>query len=259
MVRLAVTAFVLVLAVIPAGAQRTSAHGGFSAHSAPASRPGFSAPAARPSTAIRSMNPGGYAPRRTIAAPPGIARPGMAVRGNRNPYGRPPYTGSWRYRRPYVPRYGAAIGYYGIPGYSVYGGDIGPGYADTGSDDAPVSQDNSMLAEPGQAAPGDDEQQPDDRELPPWPYGQAGANLPQAPASPASEDSVTLIFKDGRPPEQIHNYILTGTTLYVGGHHADIPVEELDLAATIKVNRDAGVDFRLPVPPPASTGFISNN
>jgi hypothetical protein len=64
---------------------------------------------------------------------------------------------------------------------------------------------------------------------------------------PASEEAVTLIFKDGRPPEQIHNYVLTRTTLYVGDQHRRaIPTDQLDLVATAKVNQDAGVEFQLP-------------
>jgi hypothetical protein len=64
---------------------------------------------------------------------------------------------------------------------------------------------------------------------------------------PEGEDTITLIFKDGRPPEQIHNYILTRNTLYVGErHHPEIPVDQLDLIATAQVNRDLGVDFHLP-------------
>jgi hypothetical protein len=67
-----------------------------------------------------------------------------------------------------------------------------------------------------------------------------------APASESGE-SVTLVFKDGRPSEQIHNYILSRTTLSVlDQHRQDIPVDALDLAATQKANREAGVDFRLP-------------
>ena len=58
---------------------------------------------------------------------------------------------------------------------------------------------------------------------------------------------MTLVFKDGRPVEQIHNYILTRTMLTVWDeHHRVIPVDQLDLAATEKVNHDAGVDFQLP-------------
>jgi hypothetical protein len=59
---------------------------------------------------------------------------------------------------------------------------------------------------------------------------------------------VTLVFKDGRPEQQIHNYILSRTTLSVlDGQRQVIQVRELDLAATVKVNREAGVDFKLPV------------
>ena len=71
----------------------------------------------------------------------------------------------------------------------------------------------------------------------------------QAPASATQlpQEAVTLIFKDGRPPEQIRNYILTGSTLYVGGRRpSQISVDELDLPETARVNRDAGVDFQMP-------------
>ena len=61
-------------------------------------------------------------------------------------------------------------------------------------------------------------------------------------------DAVTLIFKDGRAPEKIYNYALTRTTLYVtDATRKEIPVAALDLAATEKVNRAAGVRFQLPV------------
>jgi hypothetical protein len=69
---------------------------------------------------------------------------------------------------------------------------------------------------------------------------------PQPEPQP-EEDAVTLVFKDGRPDQQIHNYMLTRTTLYVQDErHREIPVSELDLAATEKVNKDAGITFRLP-------------
>jgi hypothetical protein len=62
------------------------------------------------------------------------------------------------------------------------------------------------------------------------------------------QDAVTLIYNDGRPPEQIHNYMLTSTRLYVmDENRCAIPVSQLDLDATKRVNRDAGIDFRLPV------------
>jgi hypothetical protein len=66
-----------------------------------------------------------------------------------------------------------------------------------------------------------------------------------------NSDAVTLIYKDGRPAEQIHNYLLSRTTLSVWDRDRDrryrnIPVEQLDLEATQKANREFGVDFALP-------------
>jgi hypothetical protein len=94
--------------------------------------------------------------------------------------------------------------------------------------------------------------QPGDAALPPYPPQypqppQAGYAAPQVPArDPAPEEAVTLVFKDGRPAEQIHNYMLTRTTLYVRDqHHREIALDQLDLAATKKANKDAGVDFQL--------------
>ena len=91
--------------------------------------------------------------------------------------------------------------------------------------------------------------------LPPWPSSDPShvettpAPQMQAP-EPQPQEAVTLVFKDGRPPEQIHNYLLTGTTLYVQDqHHRDIPLSQLDLIATAKANHEAGVDFRLPDAP----------
>jgi hypothetical protein len=70
--------------------------------------------------------------------------------------------------------------------------------------------------------------------------------LPPA-AEPEPEDAVTLVFKDGRPREQIYNYMLTRTMLFVQEKRLrEIAVADLDLDATAKVNHEAGVDFRLP-------------
>jgi hypothetical protein len=56
-----------------------------------------------------------------------------------------------------------------------------------------------------------------------------------------------LIFKDGRPSEQIYNYMLTPTTLYIQEQRLrEIPVDQLDLPAMLQVNSSAGVEFKLP-------------
>ncbi len=66
---------------------------------------------------------------------------------------------------------------------------------------------------------------------------------PQAPPEPA----IILIFKDGHRA-QVFNYAIMGDTLYdlSGGHSRKIPLAELDLEATTKLNEENGVDFRLP-------------
>ena len=71
---------------------------------------------------------------------------------------------------------------------------------------------------------------------------------PEMQYVPGSADAVTLIFSDGRPPEEIHNYLATRTTLTVldGHHHREIPIAALDLPATIKANHETGVEFQIP-------------
>jgi hypothetical protein len=137
----------------------------------------------------------------------------------------------WRTVVPYGVSGWIAPGYLGYPGYGDYGSDDDSGSALSatgGANDAPPDQDQSEPLNP----------------YPPWP------GPPQAIPAPATQEAVTLVFADGRPSEQIHNYMLTRTTLFVlDEHHRDIPLDQLDLAATAKVNHDAGVDFRLPVAP----------
>jgi hypothetical protein len=68
-----------------------------------------------------------------------------------------------------------------------------------------------------------------------------------APVHP--QPTTTLIFKDGRVPVQVHNYALTGSTLFAldGDSRQEIPLSLLDVPATVEANRKAGVDFALPV------------
>ena len=72
----------------------------------------------------------------------------------------------------------------------------------------------------------------------------------QIEAAPVhAQPATTLIFKDGRPPVQVHNYALTASTLYAldGDSRQEIPLSQLDVPATVEANRKAGVDFALPV------------
>ena len=90
----------------------------------------------------------------------------------------------------------------------------------------------------------------------PPPYPMTGSEQPPStgyrPAyqadQPAARPPTTLVFQDGRPTQQVHNYVLTKTTLYNldGDTRKEIPLTDLNLPATIEANRSAGVDFSLP-------------
>jgi hypothetical protein len=92
---------------------------------------------------------------------------------------------------------------------------------------------------------------------PPPGYNQEGFPMPAqnnaAESAVAQNDGldhppVTLVFNNGRPPEKVSSYVLTGSSIFVAepGHQRKIPIADLDLPATIEQNREAGVDFELP-------------
>lgn len=64
---------------------------------------------------------------------------------------------------------------------------------------------------------------------------------------PELEPSTALVFRD-RHVEEVRNYAISGGTLWVLNEQAakKIPLAELDLDATVKMNDDRGVDFQLP-------------
>jgi hypothetical protein len=131
---------------------------------------------------------------------------------------------------------------------------------DDESGDGGYGSDQGMSVESDEGQPQEEygpppagyEQPPDGYAQPAVPYAQPAQEEPaqRQVAAPSlyDSDAVTLVFKDGRPPERIHNYALTRTTVYVtDGRRREIPVAALDLAATEKANREAGVSFQLPV------------
>jgi hypothetical protein len=66
--------------------------------------------------------------------------------------------------------------------------------------------------------------------------------------TPAPASTLTVIFNDGRPPEQVHNYLLTADSLTVlDSHYRQIPMSQIDIGATKQANRAAGIDFHVPV------------
>ena len=227
------TAALLLLAgmTLSAWAQRSGSHSGFSGHTASGFHPGFSA-SAPSSSSFRSAAGPRYVGNRPNIAPRSLFR-GSASQGprfNYSPAGR--YRRS-PYRLPYMPG-----NLYGVLPFPVWSGVNYLGYPDAlGYDDSAASQAPLSGAGDGYEAP--------QAEQDPRPAYQPSSSMPQP--APATEEAVTLVFKDHRPVEQIHNYLLSGSTLTVwDGRHRDIPVDQLDVAATEKVNREAGIDFRLP-------------
>jgi hypothetical protein len=226
-------AFALLIAglTLPVCAQRSAPRGGFSGHSAPSFRGGFTASAPHSFTGAP-----GYIGSRPVSVASGFRRNVPT-----NYMARPTYSAANSYRRPYRPPYRAGVRF-AVPVWNGWAGPGFLGYPDTTGYDDFATQPN--YTEPYEPQPADAGQP-----APLGPY-QAPAELSHPLPAPESEDAVTLIFKDGRPPEQIHNYILTRTTLYVRDQRRhDIPLDQLDLAATQKVNLDAGVDFQLPDAP----------
>ena len=57
-----------------------------------------------------------------------------------------------------------------------------------------------------------------------------------------------MIFKNGRAPIKVRNYLMTATVLtdLDSQHYEQIPLDQIDLAATLRINTAAGVDFKVP-------------
>jgi hypothetical protein len=159
---------------------------------------------------------------------------------------RAPYRRNYEHRRPYVSPYGSTV-FYGVSGYGVPGPYVL---------DYPDGYDYEAVGTPldnGYQAPD---------MLPPYPEqpgGAAGVYPPAAGVYPqaagnsqmssglTNEDGVTLVFKDGRAPVQIHDYVLTRNVVYVWDRHQRvIPIDQIDMVATAKANQEAGIDFELP-------------
>jgi hypothetical protein len=214
--------FLLLASSLVLQAQR----GGMSGHFSGASHGGSSF-----STSARAFAP----PSRSFFSSPATRSPSFQGQLRHWPGGSSIYRNSIGvgYRRAYP------FVYAGYPwlfplNYGFLGGD-GPG-------DMGAYQPPPQPVEP----PADYEQT---AEYAPSPYRPAYQEPALAPEPARDQPTTTLIFKDGRPPAQVHNYALTGTTLFAldGDSRRDIPLSLLDVPATVEANRAAGVDFSLPV------------
>ncbi len=220
--------------------------GSFSGHMSQTFHGGFAAP--HFSGGFAGSRPYGFAssPRYPIRSSMAYGYP-----GSRNPGFRQPYMGAnyrdGRHRRPYSSGYRTPI-FYGLPGW-IGPGPLGYYPDDFGDDDSAVSSGESAG---NYVAQGYDEQPPADTEQPVFrdnyeAPGEMPPPPPPPPQVPENEDATTIVFKDGRPSEQIHNYALTRTTLFVlDQQRRDIPLDEVDMAATEKANRAAGIRFQIP-------------
>ena len=131
---------------------------------------------------------------------------------------------------------------YGSP--MAYGGLPYAGQDDTGPQPGPQQADYADQP-PADYAPEPPAPQVADNAPPTFrpPYQGEAVNAPVDP-----QPATTLIFKDGRPPVEIHNYALIANTLYTqdGDSRQEIPLSQLNVQATVEANRAAGVDFALP-------------
>jgi hypothetical protein len=162
------------------------------------------------------------------------------VRGNRVPHARGGYGVG--YAAPYIiDPYAFGNGMYGDQGYTDDG---------SGQQQQPINA-GAPQYDPGLGGPETPPQGPSAR----TPYdAQQNAVTAQAPSNPGpvtdglDHPEVTLVFNDGRAPMKVRSYAVTGAAVYVAenGHQQRIPLSVLDLAATVKENEAAGVDFTVP-------------
>ena len=126
-------------------------------------------------------------------------------------------------------RYPGYVYYYG-PYYGSYGWDYPYDYY---SSDAYQQQDPPVVAAVD----------PRLREDEQWSLPQATA----PPAAPEEQEATLLVFRDGHQQE-IRNYAIVGPMLWdfgAKGTHK-IPLSDLDLDTTRKLNDERGVEFVLP-------------
>jgi hypothetical protein len=248
---------ILVLAfatAVPAFAQRAGAHARIALHSGPTAHPApmFRSGFTPASGFHNNAHPFIRGTRAYPAQPPRFAQPPL-----RYPAIAPPPASRF-YQRNHTYSSTRRIHRFPVIAYPTSVIGLLP---DTGLYDD-TSNDPSDPAQPTAS------QQPDygdNTPPPPSPYypdyGAEYAQYPQpgeappaaqVPSSTANAETVTLIFNNGQPPQQIQNYLATRTTVTVidGARRREIPVAELDVPATIKANRAAGIDFSLPTSTP---------
>lgn len=188
-----------------------------------------------------------------------------------------PYRGLSQHRPAYRPSFGdrnrdwdrdrhGRDRFYGYasPGWGYiypYPYVIDPGFfdwddsGDNGQDQNATTSEYAPYADYGEPYP--QEPQEPYNEPPPYPQSpypqqpyqpESAPNAARPPSAPSFEESLTVIFKNGRAPQTIRNYMMSTKELTdMDPHHFErIPLGEIDIAATAKLNRARGVNFELP-------------
>jgi hypothetical protein len=123
------------------------------------------------------------------------------------------------------------------------------------SDNSASASYESDSSQTGSYEPDQNGSAPD---YPPYPnQGYAAPNqIAQASVgAPAPAQPLTVFFKSSRSPMEIQNYMMTAKILtdLDSEHYEQIPLDEINLAATQNFNKVAGVDFQVPVQAPRAS------
>ena len=138
--------------------------------------------------------------------------------------------------------FGYGVGYY--DGYA-YGPNYGPGYG-------PGYDLNGYPVD----TPGDAQNTPGNADNYPPYFGNlnenAGQNAPQEPQQPASEPPTQIILKNGSAYLVTAYWVSNGQLYYrpVTGGLSHVPLNQVDITATVQANSRNGVSFQLTDHPP---------
>jgi hypothetical protein len=240
---LSIATFSLILLTLPLWAQRRGGGGGGGAHFASGGGGGHFA--SRGGTAGHSSG-GFHGGSFSRSSGRGSFGRGSGINGRGgNRYHNRYYNHRGFYGRGGYPYWGYP--YYGYGGYypwGYYGWDDGSLAYNTDNEDqdsyagasypAPYPENDSGLQRDVQALNGKIDRLQADVEA---------RNRPKTDLEPAT----ALVFRD-QHIEEVRNYAIAGETLWVLNDKAakKIPLAQLDLPATVKMNDDRGVDFQVP-------------
>jgi hypothetical protein len=231
---LCIATFTLGMLAVPVWAQRHGSSGGGGAH--------FASGGGHSSGSFRSGS-SGHNPSYGSSFSSGTRSSGVRSSGVHVQIGSPNYRrrfgygpGSYYPYGPYYPYYSWYAGPLDYQSNSDYQNNNNDQTADSSADYAGPYRDDSGLQSDVQALNGKVDRLQADMEA---------RNRPKAEMQPAT----ALVFRD-QHVEEVRNYAISGGTLWVLNEQAakKIPLTQLDIDATVKMNDDRGVDFQVPEP-----------